>query len=123
MEKSNVSGKPAKKTEKQWGVDEYVNWDEYQYFCNYGYDFIDKNKAKAKKDNIPTECLCHLCSKELKKNYKTLRFREINGQSAWFFNDKAEGKEVKVGNICFKALQQARDLKYGKKEKEKAAGN
>ena len=123
METKNVSGKTAKKTQKQWGVDEYVNWDEYQYFCNFGYDFVMMNEAVAKKKGIKEECLCHLCSRELKKNYKTLRYRVINGQSAWFFNDNAEGKEVKVGNICFKALQSARDRKYGKEEKQKSAGH
>ena len=123
METKTVGGKTAKKTQKQWGVDEYVNWDEYQYFCNFGYDFVMMNEAVAKKKGIKEECLCHLCSRELKKNYKTLRYREINGQSAWFFNDNAEGKEVKVGNICFKALQSAHDRKYGKEEKQKSAGH
>lgn len=99
----------------EWGVDEYVTWDEWQGFSNYGYDFIDKNSKIARLKKLPEECLCHLCSKELKKNYKTLRWREVNGQSAWFYNQNAEGKEVKIGNDCFKAMQAAHDKKYGKK--------
>lgn len=123
METKNVSPKTAKKTQKQWGVDEYVNWDEYQHFCNFGCDSIMMDKAVAEKKCIKEECLRHLCSRELKKNCKTLRHRVINGQGAWFFNDNAEGKEVKVGNICFKALRSACDKKYGKEEKQESAGH
>ncbi len=110
------AGIPTPKPKPQWKPDEYITWEEYQYFCNHSADFFDRNWEKAKRNNVPDEWCCSCCHAEISKeraNYQYMKYKDVNGSTAWFYNDSVDGETVRVGNSCFKYLQAAHKQKYG----------
>ena len=110
------AGIPTPKPKPQWKPNEYITWDEYQTENQHGADFFYRNEDKARRNHIPEEWLCSCCRAEISKeraNYQYMKFKVIDGQSAWFYNDTVDGETVRVGNTCFKYLQAAHRRKYG----------
>lgn len=96
---------------KIWNENEFVTYDEYAYFGISG-EQRDRNMFRSDKLGIPEEDRCPFCYKPLKEgSYKTLYYKDINGDT-YFMHPVSGGEPIKVGNGCFKHLNQAYKKKY-----------
>lgn len=116
--------KPIDKIFKNWGPDDFVSWDEVQYFVCHSHEFVDRNIEKCNKEGVPEDCRCSICQKELKHGYKTLYWKaptqeEIDADgrgssSRWYAVPAKDREPAKVGNTCMKAFTQAHKKIYGR---------
>ena len=96
-----------------WGSDEFVTWDDAQFFCNHDYETVERNERRCEKLGIPEEQRCYFCQKPLKNGYKVLYV----GDGDIEYYAQPDGKHnipIKLGKTCAKAFEQAHMKKYGK---------
>lgn len=109
MEKTTKADLP-----ENWLPGEFITWSEVVYFWNHDYAFVDRNRDKCNKENVPEECRCDMCQKELKKNYVTLYWTGTESSESRWYARPGEGREPsKIGATCIKAFVKAHHLKYG----------
>jgi len=116
--------KPVDPALKNWGPDDFVNWDEVQNFVYHSHEFVDRNIEKCNRERVPENWRCSICQKELKHGYKTLYWKSPTEEecladnrgssSRWYAVPANDREEVKVGNTCFKAFAKAHKKIYGK---------
>jgi len=104
----------ARKLCTEWGVDEYVDYEEYAVYGVSGKEY-ERNSNHCDKLNIPYSQRCPLCGKRLRGNFKTLKaVTAANGVIRYYNNSNINGENIAVGNGCFKRLIQAYKSKYKK---------
>lgn len=96
-----------------WRENEFVTWDEYQYFCNHGYDWVEKNEKRCDKLGVPKENRCDSCQRELKGKYHILYVKGGPSGSEFYVHQVPNSEPVKIGNSCIKAFKEAHLRKYG----------
>ncbi len=103
------------RTRKFWGVEEFVNYEEYAYYGISGKAF-ERNMIASQKKGLTIDQTCPFCCKELKEgSYVVMKVVVApNGVNQYYFNPNAVGKEIKVGLGCFRNLMKAYKDKYGK---------
>jgi hypothetical protein len=99
---------------ESWQPDEFVTWDEYQYYCGHGADWVDKNRERSDKLGVPYDQRCGCCQKPLKSGYKTLYVSDDYNDIGYYAHpNKSHNREVKIGKACAKAFEKAHQDKYG----------
>lgn len=97
-----------------WNENQFVSYEEYANFGISG-EMRERNLKSSMLKKLDFDQLCPLCFKPLKDgSYKTLTIVEVNGTTNYYFNPNVKGKQIKVGNGCFKRLIQAHRYKYEK---------
>lgn len=100
---------------KTWEPDEFVNWEEYQDFCNHSYDWVEKNWERCERMGIPKDQRCDVCQRALKKGYVTFYCSNApNGVSEFYAYPGPNREPVKIGTTCLKAFEKAHTEKYGR---------
>ena len=100
-----------------WEPDEFVTWDDAQYFCNHNYDTVERNEKRCEKLGIPEEQRCFFCQKALKDGYKTLYVSDnlYNPDNRYYARPNATHNSiVRLGKTCAKAFENAHKKKYGR---------
>ena len=105
-------------TTKFWGIDEYVDYDEYADFGISG-EMRERNiqRALRKGLSLSDEKLCPFCFKELKDDsYVEMWCVDVLEYSTRYYFTKNQphplAHKIKVGKGCFRNLQKAYKLKY-----------
>lgn len=99
-------------TKKFWNTDEFVTYDEYATYGISG-EQRDRNMMKSDKLGVPESDRCPLCFKPLKDgSYKTLYYKDVNSCDTYFMHPVDGSEPIKVGNGCFKHLNEAYKEKY-----------
>lgn len=100
-----------------WKPDEFVTWDDAQYFCNHNYETVERNEKRCEKLGIPREQRCYFCQKALKNGYKTLYASDnlYNSDYRYYARPNATHNSiVRLGKTCAKAFENAHKEKYGR---------
>ena len=97
-----------------WGPDDFITWDDYQYYCNHSYDWLDKNRIKSDKLGVPEDQRCYCCQKPLNGPYKTLYVSDDYNDVGYYAKpNKSHNRPLKIGKVCAKAFEKAHKDKYG----------
>ncbi len=97
-----------------WAPDEFVTWDEYQYYCEHGGDWVDRNRERSDRLGVPSSQRCYCCEKPIKNGYKTLYISDDLNDIEYYAQPNASHRTpVKIGKTCVKAFEKAHQDKYG----------
>ena len=99
---------------ENWGDEDFVTWDDVQYYCNHSYETVERNEMRCDKLGIPQDQRCYFCQKALNNGYKTLYTSNDHSDIEYYAQPNANHRiPVKVGKTCAKAFEKAHADKYG----------